>query len=670
MHQDKTYTFNERAFRDHQYGAYRVICDRVEAGEDTVSIVLPPRFGKSDVMRMSALRLIADGVVSRAFLITPSSVLARQLLDEGKMAEMRSRYSLVANRIPYIFYDQPPEMPFPNVDLTALTIQRAVLNTEFFAEVVKDEIWTKRLRPIVYFDEVHTTSRDNAWGRCIQSWLDAGAHVVGLTGTPYRTDRGQIPGFTYHAIEGKTVTVRRRVGEALIEIGDGFQTTYKAEADYLVELSEVWDESDEWDPANPPVLATIGHRPFAVTLNRLDGLTDELKSRGVLSDLNGIEVRGPLREAVKNEGVVHDACAILNDVLMARQSTVRDTAAIVYVGNDDEELDAETNGHAKLVERTLKSLNRDLEVLRATAKDERPDSIIRDFQRGRGDVLIVKQMGGVGLDVPRLKVCLDLSVIRTRTSFIQRITRVATLWDLRGEGRPEDMIRAGEYISPDDCLVMNLFENLVRKQGGAATITDIENWRTEGYQPVALPPRDHFEITGTDVPEQFSDTRKVVQPGERLSMTERLTGLFPGLLNWDAKATISKKAHESGLRFADEDDEQDPVEPTSEPIKDPESPKTFHDTGEELKGRREHANQLAKRIVRLRLGPQVKPNSAEWQQGIVDVWVNHKDSIGIRKDYPLRKLVMDDRLYERLIASFEQEIARRNEDGLRGGRMW
>lgn len=49
-------------FRKHQRGAYDTIVERILDGEDTTGIVIPPRYGKSDVIRMSAIRLIADNI--------------------------------------------------------------------------------------------------------------------------------------------------------------------------------------------------------------------------------------------------------------------------------------------------------------------------------------------------------------------------------------------------------------------------------------------------------------------------------------------------------------------------------------------------------------------------------------------------------------------------------
>ena len=81
-------------FRVHQRRAYDTIVDRIRDGEKTTGIVLPPRYGKSDVMRMSAARLIADAHISRAFFIKPNVVLTAQLVNNRKVQDMATRYRL------------------------------------------------------------------------------------------------------------------------------------------------------------------------------------------------------------------------------------------------------------------------------------------------------------------------------------------------------------------------------------------------------------------------------------------------------------------------------------------------------------------------------------------------------------------------------------------------
>src|SRR5258707_1244612 len=68
---------------------------------------------------------------------------------------------------------------------------------------------------------------------------------------------------------------------------------------------------------------------------------------------------------------------------------------------------------------------RTLDVVIATSAADGKE-VIERFAGGHGDVLIVKQMAGMGLDLPWVKVGLDLSATRTYAALIQRMFRPAT----------------------------------------------------------------------------------------------------------------------------------------------------------------------------------------------------------------------------------------------------
>ena len=122
-----------------------------------------------------------------------------------------------------------------------------------------------------------------------------------------------------------------------------------------------------------------------------------------------------------------------------------------FVGNDRPDEDDRDNYHARRVVDILKRISPQFKCIIATsAASSEGIKALQRFQNGEGDVLVVKQMGGVGYDVPRLKVELDLSVVRTAASFVQRVARVA-----RGMARgdhPDDVQMTAVYITPDDIL--------------------------------------------------------------------------------------------------------------------------------------------------------------------------------------------------------------------------
>ena len=636
-------SMNLDAFRPGQRGAYDTIVEGIRSGKDSLGIVLPPRYGKSDVMRMSAIRLIKDRIISRAFLITPNSILTAQLLNQKKLSDMQRRYGLDPSmRISTAAVEKKPTLPFFDVDLMAMNIQMANSNIRFFDQLVKDIIRRTGLRPAVFFDEAHTGSIDNTWGRCIRMWQEAGAFVVALTATPFRTDKGQIPGFTYNPIANEPITIRRPSGDREITISEGVSQTYVVEADFGIGFREVWDEED------PPVLCKVSRMPFEVHLDQLDGLTDEVKAARVLSDLSQEQTRGVLMEALKDEKVIEDACQNLVQELGTRRDGARTTAAIVFVGNDEPE-DEEANQHAKTVASILNNLEPDLKVVRATSADRKADETIQGFIDGDGDVLIVKQMGGVGLDIDRLKVCLDLSNIRTRAAFIQRLTRICTVWDRTG--KPQDRVVTADYITPDDCFGAALFQSLIRDEGGEAQTISISEEHTEErrYQEPAPPP-DYFEVTGTDKPEFFEDTDEVVASGEKLGPVQRFLSWFPELGEKVTKPRIAQRMDDAGIRF---EGEGEPQTTSGNGVRNGEHSSgdgAFVNLNDELKQRRDTANKMARELVRLRIGVRYKPKDPKWQEAIKEVWLDHNK--------PWRQLSEITRIEEldKIIASMKAEM--------------
>ncbi|MCY4437048.1 MAG: DEAD/DEAH box helicase family protein [Chloroflexi bacterium] len=631
------------AFREHQRLAYDTVVENVRRGKKTTGIVLPPRYGKSDVIRMSAARLIADGVVSRAFFVTPNSILTAQLIDDRKVSDMAHRYKLgPAAPITTAAIENRPRLPFPNVAFAAMNIQLANNNMPFFTELVKSTIRKTGLAPVVYFDEIHTASLSNSWGRCIKEWQDAGAFIVGLTATPYRTDKHRLPGFTYRSVSNEPITIRRPEGEDKVIISEGEALLYQLEADYAIGFREVWDEAD------PPVLCKVTHQPFEVNLQQIDGLMGTPIGARRLSELSQDVTRAALTASVKDVGVVRDSCQKLVTELTNRQKDDTRTAAVVFVGNDTAE-DEQANQHAKKVEAALRDLA-DFRVVRATSADAKADETIKRFMEGEGDVLVVKQMGGVGLDIDRLKVCLDLSSIRTRNNFIQRLTRICTVWNRTED--PRDRVAAAVYISPADCFAEALFQSLIRDQGGEAREYDFQEVREEkaGFREPAPPP-DTYEVTGTD-DAAFRDSDDVVAPGSQLSEVDQIVGIYPSLGRLLTKPIIAKGIPrlKEVLGVAHVPKEESHTNGKQSSV----ASSAFRNVGEELKQKRAEANSLAKQVATQRQNGTYKPKDPAWQKEIAQTWHRHKRRV-FGRQIDLDRIV-DPSEFDRLIESLKGDL--------------
>ena len=177
--------------------------------------------------------------------------------------------------------------------------------------------------------------------------------------------------------------------------------------------------------------------------------------------------------------IINQACEILVRMLTVRQKEEPETAAIVFVGNDKPG-DEQDNRHAQDVKAAIERLSPNFNIEIATSSTRQADKTIERFvQQTDIDVMIVKQMAGLGVDCERLKVCLDLSNVRTLNAFIQRVTRIATVWDRRAiTGNEWDINYHADYITPDDIIGKRLYEHFIRDQGGGSTREDLEYVRT------------------------------------------------------------------------------------------------------------------------------------------------------------------------------------------------
>jgi hypothetical protein len=121
------------------------------------------------------------------------------------------------------------------------------------------------------------------------------------------------------------------------------------------------------------------------------------------------------------------------------------------------------------------------------AEDDRPNAASRKIAAFRGDkeavkevgeidIIIVKSMGLVGLDVPELKVQLCLSTLRDGPMMLQERSRALIVWD-EAKGIPSDL------ILPCDKANQDLVEKIKEAGGVREVITRLDD-RKEVEPPV------------------------------------------------------------------------------------------------------------------------------------------------------------------------------------------
>ena len=492
-----------------------------------------------------------------------------------------------------------------------MTTQMANSNRDFFADWIRDEQRRHGVPLVWYIDECHTGSRDNEWGKTVRALKEAGAFLVMLTATPYRTDQSHVEGFDYREV-GRDTRIAQ-LGSGLYEQE---RIRYELEADHITSFREAWDE-------RPQPLCYLARVTIDAPLHRYQTFTGERRADRMLSELSDGDAYRTLSRLVRDDDFVRAAAGFFMEALSKRRDVFDETAGMVYVGSDIS--GDEANAHAHQVAEALRALDPDLQIIIATAATEDAAEQLSAFQQGAGHVLIVKQMGGVGMDVPRLKVVLDLSTVRTLNAYVQRVCRPLTMWNPTGD--PEDLVQTATYITPADAPARKLWEEFVVKEGGdAETRVTLEylGERNETLRDLQPPLPDTFVLAeGTHVGD-MTDSLQRSAPGEKWPVVQKLTGLFPELTKSRTEPEIANIVTENNIVFADEPPQ---FTPEDAPTEAPQSPKVV-DLYAEQKAAREVVNRLARQATRKRRGRSVMDE--QFGEVIKTVYVEHKRKCGLR----------------------------------------
>ena len=142
---------DQRQLRPGQRNAIDTIISRVRQGKTKIAIVLPPGYGKSDVIRVSAVMLMLQNYISRALILEPAENLRSQVIDRSEVEAARDRYNLPPVLGPALrTYEvkRAPVPPFPptrhaDAAFLSMTIQLANLHWKRLQEWVMHEKRTK-----------------------------------------------------------------------------------------------------------------------------------------------------------------------------------------------------------------------------------------------------------------------------------------------------------------------------------------------------------------------------------------------------------------------------------------------------------------------------------------------------------------------------------------------
>lgn len=520
-----------------QQSAINTLLDRIADKSATTSIVLPTRYGKSDVIRLASFLCKQEKTASGSLVFSPSEILRNQLVSPDKVLAMVDRYGL-----PYetggpskvrLMTDAYEYQAFPNDEyLLSATVQLATRNIDAMASLAehcRDKFGAPLL---VHIDECHETSEQKKRGLLVSKLTNAGALVVLYTATAVRADGEVIPGFEVEVLSEEE-SVRYECHDTqdpeIIRVDKftGIKRLVRLRADHETTFRQAWDEK-------PSPLCNLSREVVDVEIQDKNGEMVMLStcSKSKASDLLG--------KAVRHPEVVRKGVQRMLAELTTRRRVNPACAAMVFTCSDDGET---ANAHAKQVLEEINSqqafssdpLDAVIVTMKTEEGDEKASKAIERFGQGRGDILIVKQMGGAGLDIGRLKVLLDLSSQRTVASVIQRLMRVATPW----EG-----LNTGTVITLSDANMEAIWSRYVVEEGGEEDPNNsiYEDELTESYQKEReqRPDAESAYVTGAEL-KNFDDNNGAVADANMAGALEKFLQDFPWATNHMTKAELAQK---------------------------------------------------------------------------------------------------------------------------------
>lgn len=614
---------NTSEMRKGQIEAVDVVCRGYATGVPTTSIVLPTRYGKSDTMRLVTLCLWRDGFLPVALALSPGLVLRNQLADKKRWNEAIIRYGFDLTKVPIRTLDYPEAYPNGNGEcFLSATIQLVARNIDVFRKWVSWVIRETGKPPIIFIDECHTGSEENSWGALAEELMAEGAHVSLFTATAIRSDGKRIPGFeTVTRREDPVIVTVTKPGSTpelvRVEIHEGVKRILELHADHTTTFQEAWDEK---------VICHVSRAPFDVDLSRVSD--QKVESGLLLSQLTSTaQVRTALR-CVRTLPVIREGARRLVEELTHLRVNTPETAAIVFCGNDDDKDDRAVNKHAEEIKREILRINPDLRVVIATSAEDGKDRL-KDFANGIGDILIVKQMASLGLDIPRLKVGLDLSTVRAYASWVQRLMRIATIYK---------NFSKCIWIHPDDIISRALWEALVIAGHGEATATDLELVRAYEKEKKDSPEPDFYGVDGTALAD-FEDSELNRAKKEEWALVSAMLTAFPAILERYSHAQIAAQAKAVGIQVSEE-----AVEHGQRVI----------DTQDQTVVLRENINDLADEIAKMRVGIG-EYSREDFGELMRDIYLRAYRSAGVAPGLQLKQITQV-RVLEHILIALQDQL--------------
>lgn len=614
--------------RPGQRAAINTILERVRSGQRTTSIVLPTRYGKSDVMRLATAILHWTGDICGAIALEPNTLMRGQVCSYDEWNEMWVRHHLGLQPLRYREIDGIELDYMANGEVfVALNMQLFQRNIDLITPWVESRIRRSGHPLLLLVDETHFLAeasgsrQSNAWCDAVGQAMNVGAHVIELTATPYRGDNRVLPGFEVIEEGRKDVHFTRyRAHEdpdlVWRDSYIGETRRVRVRADHETTFGQAWNEV-------PSPLSKLSRWPFDVNLTEVQfGPEDEppLAERHQLSELTIDEARKVLDSVVRDDRTiergVEQALASLRH--QRRRVGNNQPRMLIFVGNDstadeDRQRDAHARRVEAVVQRVARAVGVAVRVEIATGNTADAASVIRRFADPEqpGDILILKQMAGLGLTARSVKTLLDLSTVRQPAACLQRWMRAATPF--------QDL--PAVLVLPDDALSRKNFEDLVQGNGGATTVSNVEIDESVEMERREGPILREWLVDST-ADASFDDSEGRVADAQEQPMVMSIYNAFPEILAVLTHAQSAERLRNAGIMVI-------PAMPETGPV----------DQGVEVDSRRQNILWLTKQLEKLiRTARREQYDPASYGQRMQRIWVRLYREAGVPGGAQLDKI--------------------------------
>ena len=611
--------YDETKLRSGQKRSLDTIIMRLRSGCSHIAIVMATRYGKSDLQRIAALKAIDQGLACCAISLSPNTFLCDQMDSEKKWAAFCTRLA-IRSTPKHSRLSTCVQNPIINGEVfLSITMQFFQRNLEYFKDWAK-AMYDRTGKPMLLFvDECHTQSTMNEWGNGVTDWQHhTSGRVVLCTATANRADGVRIPGFEYDEVDVDQIkVVKTRPGSApekvWIDIYNAEKKTLNLRAHCTTTFGEAWEEN---------VLCQVEYRPFDVDLKTLLG---GKSTDGMLSELeNTKEIRRALSKAVRDPLVI-DGAARQGVLRLSYFCAVDPTiAAIIFCGNDME-TDGETNKHANQIKQALLRHDPALKIRIATSAEGAGAEVITQFAAGDAVIeLIPLQMAGLGLDISRLKVGIDLSPVRTIAAVVQRMMRVAT-------PHKNGQILVCSWITPNDLLSQAIFNSVVKPNGGEISTADLELILSYEKDKKEGPEKPEYFVKGVHGAGAVDTKENKAIEHEIDDLTKTLLAIAPEAAAFVTLPELTRRAKAMNGT------------PTAAP---PQS----ENTGIKIQQWRDEINDLASTCIKSRRAGRPYSQQA-WQADAKEVWRLAYDYVGVKPGTELKE-INDLSVLDRLLGAF------------------